>query len=530
LAASLKLSITCRTRLQAKYDNNSLARIDSAVADWISADQARGIRTIHVALDDPKAMKPYKVRAITGRITANKVKKVLDALASRLNPDYIVLFGAADVVPVFSVANPTHAEDQEPTVLTDNPYASSQPFSSRRRASYLIPDRVLGRIPDLVASNDPRWFVNYLAAATRSAAQSSKRYAKGLLVCCDSWKKAGRECVSFIARDAKALMVSPPTGDESQAIRSRHSTRLHMIKCHGAAADSRFYGQRGNSYPPVLHSTSLLRRTKSGTVIGAMCCYGASVFDVNDPANVSPGDPPIPSVYLEQGALGFLGSTTTAWVGPDTMMCADWIVAAFLKASLGGASLGRATLESKQDFVRWTHQQGNELDGADEKTLLQFVLLGDPSIHPVKATSPAELVSASLLGASSHSAAAMARAERRRARRRMGELLRAEIPTLKPSRSTKIPPNIRAFAKKVAATTLGGADLSRPRVERLEPRAERPTRPQIAGRRASAVRPSKLQYYWTSARVRGPVRDIRMVSIQADAKGNVLRSHALASS
>src|SRR5438034_8476652 len=144
---SIKLSITCRTRLAAKYDAKALARIDAAVANWIAADKARGFTTIHLALDDAKAMKAYKVPAVSGTITAAKVKKALDALATRLQPDYIVLFGAGDVVPPFRVANPSATEDGEPRVVTDNPYASSQRFSSGKRSSYLVPDRVVGRIP-----------------------------------------------------------------------------------------------------------------------------------------------------------------------------------------------------------------------------------------------------------------------------------------------------------------------------------------------------------------------------------------------
>ena len=47
---------------------------------------------------------------------------------------------------------------------------------------------------------------------------------------------------------------------------------------------------------------------------------------------------------------------------------------------LDGASLGRAALVARQRFV----QQTAELDPVDLKTLGQFNLLGDPSIHPVE--------------------------------------------------------------------------------------------------------------------------------------------------
>ena len=54
---SVKLSITCRKSLQQKYDARSLRRIDCAIAKWIAADAERGIRTIHLAVDDAADMK-----------------------------------------------------------------------------------------------------------------------------------------------------------------------------------------------------------------------------------------------------------------------------------------------------------------------------------------------------------------------------------------------------------------------------------------------------------------------------------------
>jgi hypothetical protein len=45
-----------------------------------------------------------------------------------------------------------------------------------------------------------------------------------------------------------------------------------------------------------------------------------------------------------------------------------------------GASLGRAALEAHQRFVA----QFSHVDPSDLKTAVQFLLLGDPSVHPVK--------------------------------------------------------------------------------------------------------------------------------------------------
>src|SRR6476661_6318217 len=96
---SVKLSVTCGKRLTTKYAPKALTSVKTAIRRWIVADKSRGIRTIHLELDDPAAMKPFKVRAIVGEATAQKVKTSIDALVERLSPDYIVIIGATTSCP-----------------------------------------------------------------------------------------------------------------------------------------------------------------------------------------------------------------------------------------------------------------------------------------------------------------------------------------------------------------------------------------------------------------------------------------------
>ena len=462
--------------------------IKKAIKRWIAADAARGMKTIHLALDDPKAMKAFKVPAITGPLTASKVKRTLDALVSRLSPDYIVVLGAHDVIPLFLVPNPSGdaTGDDDDEVPTDNPYACSTPFAKNKRTTYLVPDRVLGRIPDLPGSSDPSWLVDSLDHATTWTSRPLSAYTKSLLVCCDSWRGSGRECASTLGFDAGELLITPPTLDGSPLTRKRHGRLLHMIKCHGTPKDSAFYGERQGKFPEALRSPSLLGRTKRDAVVGAMCCYGASLFDPADPAALKPNELPIPSVYLKQGAHGFLGSTTIAWVGPDTMMCADWVVSAFLKSAVTGSSLGRAALEAKQDFLRWLQQQGVQPDVADEKTLMQFVLLGDPSIHPAAAGSPASagtsangaaktknkvLAAAAGIGSGSVSSAkkaashganasegarssvtALQRQQRRAMRHELGAVLRRQVPSREEAGVKTTPKAVERAMKSLVAS------------------------------------------------------------------------------
>jgi hypothetical protein len=101
------------------------------------------------------------------------------------------------------------------------------------------------------------------------------------------------------------------------------------------------------------------------------------------------------NAYLGEGAYGFLGSTTIAY-GPSTGQGqADLLCQFFVASVLDGASLGRATLEAWQHFVsRYSHT-----DPSDLKTAVQFLLLGDPSVQPVKAEPHAFSGSKVVLGA-----------------------------------------------------------------------------------------------------------------------------------
>ena len=125
---STKLSVTLKRPLAAKY-GAAMARVQAAVQAWIAADVQRGMVVHHVVLDDAAEMARYQLQPLQGTPTALKVKRKVDALWRQLSPDYLVLFGGHDVLPMFEVPNPTRSTtgDGDPVVPTDNPYACSRP-------------------------------------------------------------------------------------------------------------------------------------------------------------------------------------------------------------------------------------------------------------------------------------------------------------------------------------------------------------------------------------------------------------------
>lgn len=568
---SRKLIVTHRGNLAVKYGSVGVAAIDEAVARLAAADARRGIQTHYIHLDDADEMKRYHSKVVAKEPGPTSCKRVIDKAFNTLAPDYLVLLGSDDVIPQFRVSNPTFTDDADTDteVPTDNPYAASPVFNSQLRATYLVVDRVVGRIPDVPGASDPSALLRYLESAATAEPLDLTEFDMDLLVCCDTWKKSGQACVAALGRNAESLFLSPPVIDSTAELRERHAARLQMIKCHGAALDPHFYGQEGQEFPPVLFSSALVGATAPGTVVGAMCCYGASVYDPAHPAALTRDVPSIPNVYLDQAASGFVGATGIAWVGVNEMACADLIVTRFLKNVLAGMSLGAALLDSKQRFLADIGKDGRMPDAAEEKTLLQFILLGDPSLRAATSREEREAVvsivedlgshfvpgrQASVLAESgtdplihvkrSTESQNLAMAAERRSRRAYHFRTARNLRKTLPERAVAEPP----FA---AAQILNEVELAYlgPRTPVVHRVSRTAAQPQVRSRRiiaraataaASAVgleepeervapimREETLQYYWYARTPRERIIDATIVKVETDLQGNVLRKRFL---
>jgi hypothetical protein len=149
---------------------------------------------------------------------------------------------------------------------------------------------------------------------------------------------------------------------------------MHFINCHGAPHAPDFYGQRDEDYPTALMTESIAKKVRRHTVIAAECCYGASLYRLDDEKSKRP---PIANSYFDRGAIAFFGSTNTAYGDAERLSAADYLTQYFLLNVLAGASLGRACLEARQLFIN-----DKDFDSYCKKTIAQFILLGDPSLHP----------------------------------------------------------------------------------------------------------------------------------------------------
>src|SRR2546423_10921536 len=306
---SIKLSVTVKSHLEAKYDSAALKKIYAAIERWKKEDAKRGIQTVHIAVDDPTDPNMTKWGGVpfSGKATPEKIKQAIDDLWKKITPtpDYLVLFGAHDIVPMFEVTNPTDLwkQDDDTTVPTDNPYATHLDFSPSDPKSYVVPERAIGRIPDMVSDPDPGWFVDYLKTASKWKSRDASIYKRPYAICTAEAKGAGMDCIQqAFAKSTLPLFTCPPTSDISAPARDGLSARLHMIKCHGNPGDPAFWGYRlTNEDKPAITSATLKPRLKPATVVATMCCYGAQIFSPSDPNARSYGEWPMVSTYLRKG-------------------------------------------------------------------------------------------------------------------------------------------------------------------------------------------------------------------------------------
>jgi hypothetical protein len=279
--------------------------------------------------------------------------------------------------PVYDGAN-----DVDRFAPGDLPYACNAPFGDNP-SDFIGPDRVVGRLPDLTAATDPAALLAVLAGATEWKPRDRSDYEAHLGITAKVWEKSTVLSLRNVFGAAE-IHTSPAEGPGwDTAMLGR---RVHFVNCHGADSDPQFYGQHGSNYPVAHQSKLVAGNVRAGTVAAAECCYGAQLWA---PQGLD-GQEPMPIAYLRSGAFAFLGSSTIAYGPADTNGDADLLCQYFIDSLLGGASLGRAALEARQRFVRGV----TVLTPVNTKTLAQFSLMGDPSIHPVTAPAAAKAVPA----------------------------------------------------------------------------------------------------------------------------------------
>ncbi|PYP83328.1 MAG: hypothetical protein DMG65_24600 [Candidatus Angelobacter sp. Gp1-AA117] len=371
-------------------NNSALARkygpaaksVDKAIGNWIAHDMTKGIAAQYVALDDVAAMATLGLAPVVRWNDQADVKRAIDYIYNKTNPDYMVLFGASDVIPHQELRNPV-ASDPDSSVPSDLPYAGNSAYSTNI-GEFVGATRVISRLPDINGDADSDNAIKLIENSMHATSHPVNFYMEYFGVSAEVWSKSTRSSLINLFGNASTQQDVPNAA--SPWAGADLAKPSHFFNCHGAPADPKWYGQSKideNDYPIAHETRAVLGMLTSGTVATAECCYGAQLYD----PSLAAGQLPLCNAYLQSGACAFWGSSNIAYGPASSNDNADLICQYFFDELLKGASVGRAALLSRQRYARKTLT----LSPVDQKTLAQFMVFGDASTTCVASKTVGEL-------------------------------------------------------------------------------------------------------------------------------------------
>jgi hypothetical protein len=215
--------------------------------------------------------------------------------------------------------------------------------------------------------------------------------------------------------EPQALYVSPPVqATTDQNVNEETNTfpvaRLGYFNLHGLPNSSDWYGQRDPNepsdsqatlpdYPVALRPADVVNSGKAPQIVFSEACYGAHIIakDIEEAISLK---------FLASGSRAVVGSTCTSYGSVSTpLIAADLLGHAFWKYLQDGLPAGEALRRGKIHLAKEMHRRQGYLDGEDQKTLISFILYGDPLaylstsqshakgvLRPVRSTTPVKTV------------------------------------------------------------------------------------------------------------------------------------------
>ena len=145
------------------------------------------------------------------------------------------------------------------------------------------------------------------------------------------------------------------------------------------AETAEWYGQRdpleiadGPDYPVALGIADLPKNGHSPKFIFSEACYGGYIMEKTEKTSIA-------LRFLSIGAQAVVASTGIAYGAAATpLVGADLLGYLFWNAVKSGYSTGDAFTQAKIGLANEMNKRQGYLDGEDQKTLISFVLFGDP--------------------------------------------------------------------------------------------------------------------------------------------------------
>ena len=377
----MHLIMSSLEKLRGKYGVDGLAQLEARLEEYRAVLESQAIHSARVYVDDPTSLSSFHPSGLSlserrlAPVDADDpgaVKRLLDALENELiasgqTLESVLILGGDTIVPFHRLDNPTYSPGWDPDtkVLSDNPYASGDD-------EVLIPERAVGRMPDGRSSDLGLLLAQLDAAIAHHTCLPRPFFNFGYSA--EVWQKASQAVYGAMGK-LLFLRLSPPWALGTFSSGWLRRRKLLYFNLHGSEATPYWYGQRDASYPIAFSPRMIEEAEVNGAVVFSEACYGANIIH-KDP------DEAISLKFMQRGAACFVGSTKIAF-GPAAPPSseADLIGLYFLGNVEKKMPFGQALKEAKIAFAQEMVRRQGGLDDDDEKTLLEFVLYGDPSLR-----------------------------------------------------------------------------------------------------------------------------------------------------
>ena len=326
---------------------------------------------------------PWKIKLALGDLDKALLKKG-EMIGS------VLIVGGDPVVPFHKLPNP--ADDDDAEVPSDNPYGTLD-------TNYFVSDWPVGRIPGEAGTD-----AGLLLEEIRNTIQyhtdeiDSENWLNKLIRLLLFWDKAWAQQFSNSGYTAavwqrsslaafrplgegRNLALSPQGTIPAFDLKRSSTAPFSYYNLHGMAESGDWYGQKDSSdksggpdFPVALRAEEVSRLSSYSRIVYTEACYGGKVAEKTEKQSMA-------LAMLGVGALGFVGSTTISYGSVTTpLIGADLFGYLIMKYMRDGVNLGTAFIKSKVDFVNEMNHRQGYLDAEDQKTLISFVLYGDPLV------------------------------------------------------------------------------------------------------------------------------------------------------
>ena len=355
----------------------------------------------------------------------------------------LLIVGSPQIVPFHHLPNPT--EDDDPDVPSDNPYGSRDgnylvlewPVGRLPGAEgkdlhnpgplFQTISEIANRHQTQLQENKNTWYHTWLRsifgflhfANGNNGHSNDSTISFGYTAA--AWRLASFSVFRQIGNPKKMLIS--PTGPFSRKKKNKEKpirqyqprggkksitqleakfteglkippAKLGYFNLHGTLDAVEWFGQvdpdeigfgdaeKYSELPVALHPNDIgAFGNVAPLIVFSEACYSAHTYNRSTKESLA-------LKFLQKGCYAFVGSTCTSYGYSDApLVAADLLAYSFWNAIRGGIPAGEALKHAKLALAQEMVRRNGYLDGGDQKTLISFVLYGDPLAQTVKSKS-----------------------------------------------------------------------------------------------------------------------------------------------